>query len=186
VEERTARNWYWWLWLSPLITVPTFRLLGNAIGEALWAVLGRSADDYSTPERVSYSLGILGSSLWHLILLVPMRDNKSEFVRWHGRQALLLAGVRTAVPLGFLLMFGYALPALCSMPVLLVIWVFGTLLGQLEAARGKCSLMRCFGRADVPLSRVDALVDVIRYSRDPEERREALSKLDELGMVEPL
>ena len=32
----------------------------------------------------------------------------------------------------------------------------------------------------------DALVDIIRYSRDPEERRRAVSELEKLGMVESL
>jgi hypothetical protein len=32
----------------------------------------------------------------------------------------------------------------------------------------------------------DALVEIIRFSRDPQERAQALSKLRELGMVEVL
>jgi hypothetical protein len=32
----------------------------------------------------------------------------------------------------------------------------------------------------------EALVDIIRYSQDPEERRGALSHLEKLGLVEPL
>jgi hypothetical protein len=27
-ERRIARNWYWWLWLSPLLTMPTL-LVGH-------------------------------------------------------------------------------------------------------------------------------------------------------------
>ena len=169
MEKEIARNWYWWLWLSPLVTALTL---------AWFATL------YQEPAVTP--LSVLGSSLWHLILLFPTFNRKSEFVRWHGRQALLLAGVRTVVPLGFVFGFGTDDPALISIPVLIAVWFFGTLWGQRQAARGKCGLMRWFGRADAQPSHVDALVDVIRFSRDPEERDKALAKLQELGMVEPL
>jgi hypothetical protein len=132
LEKQTARNWYWWLWLSPLITLLTLAWLATL---------------YEEPALTPVS--VLGSSVWHLILLVPALSRKSEFVRWHGRQALLLAGVRTAVPLGFVAAFGSSWGwELLAIPVLVVVWFVCTLLGQLEAARGLCTLMRWFGRAE--------------------------------------
>ena len=37
---------------------------------------------------------------------------------------------------------------LLAVPILIVAWFVGTLMGQLQAARGLCSLMCWFGRAD--------------------------------------
>ncbi len=183
-EVRTARDWYWWLWLSPFLTLPTLI--------ALWS--------YYTFGGVSILIAILGSALWHLFLLIPALGGQSEFVRWHGTQMLLLAGVRTAVPLVFVLTFGGDMVALwVAIPVLIVVWLSGTLWCQLEAARGDCTLMRWFGRAEaLPARRravesaqaneldPEALVGIIRYSRDPERRRQALAELEKLGMVESL
>jgi tetratricopeptide (TPR) repeat protein len=147
---------------------------------------------------VDILIGVLGSALWHLILLYPALRDDSEFVRWHARQALLLAGVRTAVPLVLGLagdVDGVCLAVLTLIPIYLV----GNLWGGRQAMRGDCSLMRRFGRAEAlppPEPAVvpdeakefdaDALVDIIRYSQDPEERRRALSQLEKLGMVESL
>jgi Tfp pilus assembly protein PilF len=140
---------------------------------------------------------VLGSALWHLILLYPALKDDSEFVRWHGRQALLLAGVRTAVPLvcGLGGTGGACLAVLIQIPIYFV----GNLWGQRQATRGDCTLMRRFGRqAGLPppepaavaeqAKEVDpeALVDIIRYSRDPEERGKAVLELYKLGMVESL
>jgi hypothetical protein len=146
VEERTARNWYWWLWLSPLITIPTFFFLAEVVfwegPRSLIFVV-----DYRLGRR-AYLLALLVTSLWHLILLVPALNAKSEFVRWHGRQALLLAGVRTAVPLLFVLAFGRSWRLAWGLPILVAVWFSGMLLSQREAARGLCGLMRWFGRAE--------------------------------------
>jgi hypothetical protein len=132
VEKRTAQNWYWWLWLSPLAT-----LLALA-----WLVTLH-------PEGAVTPLAVLGSALPHLILLVPALNRKSAFVRWHGRQALLLAAVRTVVPLAFVLAFGSEGLALLAVPILIAVWAIGTLRGQLQARRGLCTLMRWFGRAEL-------------------------------------
>jgi fucose 4-O-acetylase-like acetyltransferase len=208
VEKRTARNWYWWLWLSPLVTVSSLAslLLIDPGFELVCGGIYRGCDRFMA-ERVTILIAVLGSALWHLILLFPALNEKSEFVRWHGRQALLLAGVRTAVPLVFGLAFGLDEGALLFIPVLIAVWFFSTLWGQIQAAHGNCSLMRWFGRTEALPSSVradepaqtaemnpaqiaeldpEALVDIIRYSRDPERRRKALAELETLGMVEPL
>jgi uncharacterized membrane protein len=131
VEKRTAANWYWWLWLSPLLT--------------LFALLGLVAL-YQGPGTAP--IGVLGSSLLHLILLVPALNKKSAFVRWHGRQALLLAGARTTVPLVLALIFGISWHLAWGLILVVPLWLAGTLLSQLEARRGLCWLMRRAGRAD--------------------------------------
>jgi uncharacterized membrane protein len=163
-------------------------------------------------------LAVLVPALFHLILIFPATNRKSEFVRWHGRQALILAAVRTIVPLGFVTAFGlnYELELL-AVPILIVVWFIGSAFGYIQAYNGRCALMRWFGRAEAQPAVVrareeaqgaaqeapaeataeasaqaaaeaaaDDLVEVIRYSRDPDERRQALAKLEKLGMVEPL
>jgi len=201
MEKRRARNWYWWLWLSPLLTVPSALFLVGLDPGRAWICGGNWRNcDYSLAGRVSGMVAVLGSALWHLVLLRPASNKDSQFVRWHGRQALLLAGVRTAVPLVFVLVFEYTNETLLFIPVLIAVWFFGTLWGQPQATRGDCSLMRWFGRAaalpspetttegTTPVEELDpeALVDIIRCSHDPEQRRRALLELENLGMVEPL
>ena len=68
-----------------------------------------------------------------------------------------------------------------------------------QATRGDCTLMRRFGREaglpppeppeapeDAKKLEAEALVDIIRHSRDPQERDKALLELEKLGMVESL
>jgi tetratricopeptide (TPR) repeat protein len=188
-QRRRATNWYVWLWVSPIFTIPSlmFLLVSGVV-----------------------PIAVLGSALWHLILLYPALKDESDFVRWHGRQALLLAGVRTAVPLYCGLSWGTD-GIWLAIFALVPIYFVGNIWSQRQATRGHCSLMRRFGLAqellDAPLAPAkakpvaaqraveseeakgvnpDALVDIIRFSRDPEERREALSQLEKLGMVESL
>jgi uncharacterized membrane protein len=137
-ERRIARNWYWWLWLSPLLTMPTLLFLFLAFA-------------YAGQDHVGGSIAVLGSALWHLVLLIPALNKRSEFVRWHGRQALLLAGAMTVLLLVFAFDSG-AIPLYGTADDLLyfafAVWFFGTLVSQRQAARGDCSLMRCLGRAE--------------------------------------
>lgn len=194
MEIKTARNWYWWLWLSPLVTIPTLLMLYDQdIEYVIRHVVGWAG--YTLPIVVL----LLLSALWHLILLVPALNKHSGFVRWHGRQALMLAGIRTAVPICMVLLTGDEYGVLFAIPILLIVWLFGTIWSQRQAARGDCSLMRWFGRAEAlpspkpvpdPAQDVDrdpdALVDIIRFSHDPQQRRAALIGLEQLGMVERL
>ena len=144
-EVLTAKKWYRWLWLSPLLTIPSLFFITITVFQP-------------SRELICGLIAILGSALWHLILLVPALNKQSEFVRWHGRQALLLAGLRTAIPVAFLV-YGYvlgggyiALAWLWFIPVLILVWLFGTLWGQRQAARGDCALMRWTGHgAGLPL-----------------------------------
>ncbi len=201
MERKKARNWYWWLWLSPLLTIPTLAFFFfNDIGYAL-VCRGPQRCDWATAERVTIFIAVLGSALWHLVLLGPIRNKEHPFVRWHGRQALLLAGARTLVPLVFGLGFGIDFGALLFIPVQLVVWFAGTLWGQLQASRGECSLARWFGQEELlpvveeatvtvasqPREQdVKTLVEIIRFSRDPAKRKWAVDELTKRGMVEAL
>jgi hypothetical protein len=206
VEEKRARKWYWWLWLSPLLTLPTLAVTGFLTYQVLDEAFGWGQRNTAGLERTALLLGLLLSSAWHLILLVPALRGKSEYVRWHGRQALLLAALRTIVPLAFVLAFGFRGEwELLAIPILIAIWLVGSTWGYVQASRGKCTLMRWSGLADAQPFQVrareaaqraaqetgaeaeaDALVEVIRYSHDPEDRRKALARLTELGLVESL
>ncbi|MCK5643431.1 MAG: hypothetical protein KAJ19_21655, partial [Gammaproteobacteria bacterium] len=180
-EMLTAKKWYWWLWLSPFLTLPTLAIVG---------LFGYFVD-------LSIVIALILSALWHLVLLIPSLNKQSDFIRWHGRQALMLAAIRTAVPISLLIVLGDVDGLLKSIPLLVAVWLFGTRWGQAQAVRGECSLANWLGHEislPLPESEVilkgdddpDALVEVIRFNRDPRERRVALLKLEKLGMVEGL
>lgn len=175
-DLQRAANWYRWLWLSPFVTIPTLI--------------------YLYLDSWDIGLAILGSALWHLILLIPSLDKQSEFVRWQGRQALSLAGLRTLIPFVLTLLYGDT-RAMVSIPFLIAIWLGGTLWGQGQAKRGDCSLMRWFGKGEArpgPETKhacksaselePDVLVKIIRYSDDRKKRRLAITELKRRGMVE--
>lgn len=197
-EIQTAKNWYIWLWISPAFTIPTLIILVILI----YVSSGSRADNY-------LMFAVFGSAFWHLVLLLPALAGVSEFVRWHGRQALILAGVRTAMVMLILflespLIYGFGIL------ILSVIFIGGNLWGQGQARRGDCSLMRWMGHGvglplpvagrepalEVPSERpsgdaespanVDSLVETIRFASDPDKRRAALVELERLGFVEPL
>ena len=180
MDRVRAKNWYFWLWLSPLLTIPTLGIM--------WLILPGN----------KLTLPILGSALWHLVLLFPALDRKALFVRWHGRQALLLACVRTVIPLVLGLVLG---SLLATAPILIIVWFVGTLWGHRQAARGDCSMMRWAGHAEElsALQRaeqqaeaeieelgLDRLLDIVRFSRDPTRRQSAVAELERQGMVEHL
>ncbi len=179
-EIHSAMDCYRWLWRSPLLTVPTVSVLGSII-LTLNGRLSCSPDCPNSTLRlahmVGYSVAILGSGMWHLTLLRAATHRQSAFVRWHGRQALILAGVRTAIPLGFFFadffaqeyaypdlylisavfgawMFGEIPYGILDVILALVaVWLFGTGWGQQQAARGDCALMHWTGQgAGLPLA----------------------------------
>ncbi|NIM94833.1 MAG: hypothetical protein GTO18_14125 [Anaerolineales bacterium] len=200
IEDRhAARNWYFWLWLSPMLTVPTFTVI------LLYFLIMRLST-YSFSGGVGFDLigreailaAVFGSSLWHLILIIPAVDRRS-FVRWHGLQALVLAASRVATPLLTGLIWGPSERMVLTVPVLVGLWFFGTWWGQSEAGRGTCTTMRLFGRSEIGQMSLDPdeslstreldpeeLIEVIRHSRNPRERADALKELEKRGMVEPL
>ena len=202
MERQTARKWYRWLWFSPLLTIPTLLILFSATDSLIYDLVCPQGwqncnYDYGVRFRLSATFAVLGSAMWHLVLLIPAQNKESEFARWHGRQAMILAGVRTAVPLAFIVIFGYGISTYLAIIILIPIWFFGTLWGQRQAARGDCSLMRWTGREEalpgppeepeqVQDFSPETLVNIIRFSKDSEERQSALDDLKKRGMVESL
>ncbi|HRQ23697.1 MAG TPA: hypothetical protein PLF42_09760, partial [Anaerolineales bacterium] len=96
---KLARGAYNWLRISPILTIPTLLII---VGMDLAFNICRSYYNVcylQSGETINYTLGVLGSALWHLILLQYV-NNKDGFVRRHGQQALIYAGVRTGIALG--------------------------------------------------------------------------------------
>lgn len=202
MEIKTARKWYRWLWLSPFLTIPTL-LMSNAIFYDLVHVMvcpqGWLGCNHAAVARISAILAVFISSLWHLLLLIPSLDKKNQFVRWHGRQAMILAGVRTIVPLVLVFLIDDWITTLIFLLVLIPIWFFGTYWGQQQAGRGDCSLMRWTGREDLlpgpppdqETSGLGSLSDetlenTFRFSKDQQEREAVLEELKKRGLVEQL
>jgi len=200
--RKTARKWYRWLWLSPFLTIPTLILVSFMNFGYELLCRGPGPCDWYLAERMGLIIAILASSLWHLVILRPASQKERPFVRWHGLQALCLAGLRTAVPLAFVIVYGFDFTSLLAIPVLILIWFIGTFIGQHQASRGKCSLCQWAGRED-ELAGYQALkpkhestqkriapddpedwVSIIRFSDDPEERRRALAALKRRDMIE--
>jgi hypothetical protein len=98
-EIRLAKAPYNWLRISPILTVLTlFFVASSNIGYSLCnstLFACGSADEI----YINFGIGVLVSSLWHLLLLQYVNNKDSEFVRKHGRSAFTSAGVRTAVAL---------------------------------------------------------------------------------------
>ena len=117
MNKDAAHNWYRWVWFSPLTTIPTLA----------YFYLGEGED---------FSLAIFLSAGWHLVLLIPSLNKEDKFIRWHGRQARLLAGLRTLTAL----IFSEAL--FFNTLLLVTIWFFGTRWGQKQAKLENCSLVR--------------------------------------------
>jgi hypothetical protein len=111
------------------------------------------------------------------------------------------------MPLFFALLFGfYEIISILVIPLLVIVWFSGTLLGQRQVKRGECSLAQWLGRTDefsslVPETdskrarvtepylseeNLKSLIHIIRFSKDKKARERALSKLKELGVVEDL
>jgi len=199
MERKQARKLYRWLWWSPLITVPTLAFL--MISDFFWPVSGIVCRDCSYASRYGFTIviSVILSSFWHLNLLIPALNKESEFVRWHSRQALILAGVRTVVPIFLVLLVDDELGVLYSIPFLFLIWLIGNIWGQGQARKGDCSLMRWFGHEDALAGpepdleadrgvdkEIEVLGEIIRFSQDSKERRNAQLRLEELDVVEEL
>jgi hypothetical protein len=196
MEIQTARKWYRWLWFSPILTVPTLFLALEFVGSIAYSREGWGINFWF---KIVPLIAVGISSLWHLILLIPANDKHHPFVKWHGRQALFLAGLRTAVPIIFILVLGDSILQSISILLLIPIWLFGTLWGQRQAARGDSSLMRWTGREDIlPAPQeeikgdavgeisIEVLETTLRSSEDPQKRQAALEELEKRGLVENL
>lgn len=195
-EIENAKRFYIWLWVGPLLLLFAAPFAYGFISPLV-------------PWYEDWMLSFAGTSLLlglaHSWLLVPAIVAQSEFVRWHARQALLIAAIQTLVlPASFIAgdhrsdALGYAcFGGLAA----LIVWLVGNLRGIENAAHGDCALMRWLGHgAMLPLpveigidpsmpasSRsADDLVQIIRTSPDGLARRLALGELRKLGLVEEL
>ncbi len=122
-EQYMALGPYRWLGWSPLLTIPT--------------LIFASFSFYDSPF-----VAVLLSALWHLLLLQYTSKTQSTFVRWHGRQAFLLAGIRTLIAL----LFSYT-----SFPfyaLLILTYFIGNAWGRGQVKRGECWLMTANGVND--------------------------------------
>lgn len=205
MESRKARNWYLWLWFSPLFTLPTLAVIALIDPGRSWICQGGawSSCDSELATRLTILAAIFFSAFWHLIILIPSLNRKEIFVRWHGYQMLLLAGLRTLIPaiiLGFYVTEG---SALISVVLLVAVWLSGTRWGQRQAARGECSLIHWMRQEVVlpsdemvskqpattsesdllPAARWKSSVNIIRHSPNKKRRRQALSELRQAGLA---
>jgi len=129
--KQKVESVYRWLKWSPLLTVATLYILMFSFGFV-----------YSFPY-----VAVFGSALWHLVILGYARD-PHPFVQWHGRQGLLLAGVRT------LLAFWAVGPWMDQegeffywLFFMGAIWFFGNRWGRNQVEKLDCWLMRKGGQA---------------------------------------
>src|SRR3990172_434110 len=121
--ERGVKWVYWWLFWSPLITVPCMGVnLSNAY---------RPAD---------YMWSILWSTLPHLILLLGLLS-PYRYAQRHMQQALMLVGLR-ALLTAFI--FGLSRGEAWGFWVITngALWLWGTFAGLGQVRRGECWLMR--------------------------------------------
>ncbi|MEW5941731.1 MAG: hypothetical protein AB1750_18870, partial [Chloroflexota bacterium] len=153
--RQSAAQTYTWLWLSPVLTIPTLFFVVNVDpGYALVCRSGFGNCDYDLASLITNLLAILVSGLWHLILLLQLQGAKHEFVRWHAKQALMLAGIRTTIPILLVILGGGDLYeiGLLGILILFLVYLFGNNWGRNQAKRGDCWLMRRYGlEADLPL-----------------------------------
>ena len=190
-EIKRAKKWYWWLWLSPLLTIPTLLIIQGLAPVFYDFFVAPETLNRGLEDRVPVILAIIISSLWHLVLSAPIKEKRQPFVHWHGLQALALAGIRTAVPLAFAV--GLGDEPFRAMLILVFIWFVGTYIGQYQAKNGRCSLAQWAGKGsdiagyDDPKSpkitkeykvqphHPDYWVEIIRFSLKLEQRRKALA-----------
>ena len=129
-ELQLAKAPYNWLKASPLVTIPTLFFIASIVAASdifYYFCLGNFNCGSGGRQAMEFGVGVLGSALWHLVLLQYALNKQSGLVREHGRKALLQAGIRTGVAL-----FGVALDWLTEagggfacifIGILLLIWV---------------------------------------------------------------
>jgi hypothetical protein len=198
MDSKKAVKAYTWLWISPILTIPT----RTFISSLLFPIFTYTFDwGYAIGDRLSWLLAVLGSSLWHLILVPGLFNEEDTYLRWHKRQALALAVIRTAIPAGFAILFGEGGTGFVNF-ILVVVWSLGTFVGQNQAKNGKCSLAVRLGHGDeLPDPAIfieeekkpsekeedpESLLHIYRFSEDQEARDYALQRIQELGLVEEL
>ncbi len=196
MDTKIARNRYIWLWVAPFITIPSLIAIVFIL-DSLYIPFWNFS--YRDKEIIIGILAPLIGALWYLILLIPTKNNKSDFVRWHTKQALAIAGIQTTIPILFIVYYGFDLEAIFFIPVLLVFWFFSTLLGQIEASKGNCTLRKWLEKKTAVPDNInhlnsnkfshldpDSLIEIIRISKNNEERKSAFLMLSKINLVETM
>ena len=190
--KKRAANVYRWLWLSPLLTIPTFMVLILQDFGSQWVCQPRGTScNFDLAFYISLVIATLISGSWHLLALRKAFDPRTNpFMRWHARQALVLAGIRTVLPIAFGLAFGVSSESLWVIPLLAAVWLFGTYWGQNQAHEGDCWLLRRWGsEADQNILREVQKHPVGSLSRSLDDfsshksiiRQKAVIKLGQVG-----
>ena len=152
-ETQLAKGAYRWLRFSPILTVITYFILSAFnFGERFCNLV--YCGYYKTDFYITAIIAILGSALWHLTLLQYVNNKKSEIVSWHGRQALVIAGLRTLIPISFLIL-DFILEAesifyCLVIPVLILVWAIATPWGNKQVEHWECSLANWMGKIITP------------------------------------
>jgi hypothetical protein len=167
-EKQLARGPYLWLRASPLLTVFTFYLVSN-FGPADIFCTGNFKCDYNVSSMINALIGVLVSALWHLILLQYIRGDRGDLVRKHGMQALMYAGIRTAIPLGVvildMILGAGGLLACWTIPILIILWVVNSNTGLKQV------------ELDFPGSENRKSASVIEVNMTEENRQDVLSQI---------
>lgn len=99
-EIQLAKAPYNWLKASPLLTIPTLLFITSIVSSSdifYFLCVGDFDCGSNGKQSMEFAVGVLGSALWHLLLLQYVNNKESELVREHGRKALIQAGIRTGV-----------------------------------------------------------------------------------------
>lgn len=212
-EKKVARRVYWWLLLSPFVTVPCF---GSQVLTLHWSA--------TVGNRVWAALVPL---IFHIPLLFGLRSS-SRFVQRHTQQAFILIALRAGMATISVNLGPYPLDGVGLWLYFFgngALWLLGSLWGLRQATRGDCWLMRRRGEggelprpwavpASVPTTplaqlsfeapadpnavfeeglrllrrdkRAEATACFLAAFRDgpPDLRRRAVAELERLGVVE--
>lgn len=190
-EKQSARGPYLWLRVSPLLTVFTFYVVMSLQPGDLFCG-NIYYCNYNSSLMISAICGVLISALWHLLLLQYVRSDRSELVRKHGRQALIYAGIRTAVPLAviffdLLTKAGGSL-ACWTIPILVILWLTNSSSGlqQVETDLPEPEPISSIDEVAMKNeNHADILNEILNglQSEDEKDVLIALSKLDDIREV---
>lgn len=128
VESERGAGWvYWWLFVSPLITVP-------------WMAFNLASLRYSVPAS-DYVWAALWPALAHGVLLFGLRS-RYLYARRHAQQALLLVVLRAGSTALFLGLSEGGEGGICLWVIVNgLLWLWGSRWGQGQVKRGECWLI---------------------------------------------
>ncbi len=128
--ERGIGAVYWWLFYSPLITVP-------------WLMVAVTFQGLSTSGDANWSVPVLSAALPHVVLLFGLRS-KYLYQRRHVQQALLFVLVRTVTTF-LLVAVNQGAFACLWLIVNGGLWLWSSWWGLQQVRKGDCWLMQILG-----------------------------------------